>query len=203
MKASNSIAFSITSNYDSIDSKEVFERLLKVLMAYSYKLIGEGTLRLSKSRSELAYDFAMEAITRYKEEPSKFDPSRNADLVNYLKFYVLRQLISNQKKSKGQENELLFEKEDSNGMIVMNTFIEENEIHEMIDLENTIQLIQKEVEGEQKLLEVFDYRYIKDFSRAETIETLKITPGEYNNRIRRLDTVRKNVVKMQQQEIKV
>ena len=203
MKEHDSIAFSITSDYDSINNEDVFLNLLRVLMAYSHKLIGNSTLRLSKNRNDMAYDFAMETITRHKENPAKFDPSKNPDLVKYLKLYILRQLVSNHKKLKGQENEVLFENEDSNGINVMNTFIKENDIHETIDLENTIQLIKDDISDNPLLLELFDFRYIKDYSRAETIDVLGITKGEYNNRIRRLDTVKKRVVKMQQTEIRI
>ena len=203
MKEYNSIPFSITSDYDSIDNEEVFLKLLKVLMAYAHKLTGDSSLRLAKNREEMAYDFAMETITLYKENPSKFDPTKNPDLVKYLKWYILRQLISNQKKLKGQENELLFENEDPIGIAVMNAFVSENGIYDTIDLNNTVKLILDEIDDDKILRELFIFRYIDDYSRAEIIKKAEISEGEYNNRIRRLDTIRKRVIKAQQTEIRV
>ena len=63
MKEQNKTSFRIISDYDSIGSQEVFSPLLKVLMAYALKLIGDSTLRLSKNKADLAYDLAMEAVT--------------------------------------------------------------------------------------------------------------------------------------------
>jgi len=203
MKEQKHIAFSITSDYDSIRKKEVFSDLLKVLMVYTHSLIGDSTLRLSKNKTELAYDMAMESITRYLENPSEFDPTRNPNLVWYLKYNILQRLISNFKALKGQKNELLYENNDSNGMVVMNAFSEENDVHDLIDLKNTIRLIKEDISDNSVLLELFELRYINDYSRAETIEKLSITKGEYNNRIRRLETIRKRVIKLQESEIKI
>ena len=82
-------------------------------------------------------------------------------------------------------------------MEVMNRFIETYDIHDSIDLENTIITIQGIISDDPSLLDVFNYRYLREYSRAETISELNITPGEYNNRIRRLDTVFKRVLKSQ------
>ena len=198
MKQEENIEFSITCGYENIRTKEVFEPLLKVLMSYAHKLIGNGTLRLSKNKNELAYDFSMEAIKCYLENPDKFDPSRNPDLVKFLKFYILKRLISNFKELKGQQNEVIYEKDDSNGIHVGQSFIKENDIHDLIDLENTIQLIQRELINNHSLLDLFNLRYINNYTRAEVCGELGISNGEYNNQIRRLDTVLKRVIKNQQ-----
>ena len=194
-------AFSITSNYDSIREEKVFSDLLKVLMAYAHKLIGDQTYRLSKNKSDLAYDLAMESIKRYLEEPSKFCPSRNPDLVKYLKYNILRRLVSNYKDLKGQRNEVLYEQDDTNGIFVMNYSIPELDYHDAIDLRNIVNTIEDEVKSNTTLKQLFELRYLKDYSRAEIIRDLMISEGEYNNRIRRLDTVRKRILKMQKVEI--
>lgn len=197
MKGHNSIAFSITSDYDSIREKEVFADLLKVLMAFAYKLIGDSSMRLSKNKADLAYDLSMEAIKKHLENPNKFDANRNPDLVNYLKFHLLRRIISNHKQLKGQQNELLYNKEDTNGIAVKTAFYKEIDVHDSIDLKNCIKLIQEELSSDHQLKTLFDLRYIKEYSRAEVIEELKLTQGEYNNIIRRLDTIRKRTIKLQ------
>lgn len=188
--------FSITSDYEKITSPDVFPGLLKVLMAYAHKLVGTGTLRLEKSREDLAYDFAMEAIKRHIENPNKFDSKRNPDLVKYLKFNILRRLVSNFKESKGQSHEIAYDPDDPTGIKVMKTFVEEIDVHDAIDAKQTIHDIQCSIIDDKPLLELFELRHLKEYSRAETITELGITSNEYNNRIRRLDTVFRHIVKM-------
>ncbi len=99
------------------------------------------------------------------------------------------------------QNELLYEKDNSTGIKVMNSFAKNNDIHSSIDLSNIINLINKEISNTPDLLELFELRYIKDHTRAEIIQELGITASEYNNRIRRLDTVRKRFLKSYETEI--
>ncbi len=143
------------------------------------------------------YDFAMETIMRHLENPTKFNPERNPDIIKYLKLYILRQLVSNFKELKGQSHELAYCDDDPVGIRVTKSFIMESDIHDTIDLKQTIRGIKRSISSDQPLLDVFNLRYIMDYTRAETIGELGITSGDYNNRIRRLDTVLKKVVKMQ------
>ena len=200
MKPENDRGFAITQDYDCITNKEVFPKLLKVLMAYAHKLIGSSSLRLHKNRGELAYDFSMETIKKHLEKPERFEPSRNPDLVNYLKYNILRQLIFNFKEKKAQELEIGYEPEDSIGLKVASSFVEENDIHDLIDRQNILQSIQIELNNNPSLLELFKLRYSEEYSRKEICETLDITTGEYANRIRRLDTVVNRVLKKQDYE---
>ena len=197
MKQDIDNSFRITDNYDSITTKEVFPDLLKVLMAYALKLIGSSTLRLEKNKHDLAYDFAMETIKRYLDEPEKFDPTKNNDLVKFLKYYILKRLVSNFKQLGGQKSEIVYERDDHNGIKVINKFVKENDIHEMMDLEETLRLIQQQLLKDKDVLEIFELRYKKDYKRVEVCEELGISVGEYTNRIRRLDTVISRIKKQQ------
>ena len=197
MKTSNNKEFCITQNYECITSAEVFPKVLEILMAYSHKLIGNSTLRLKKGRDELAYDFAMEAIQKHLQSPDKFDPKRNPDLIKYLKFNILRQLISNFKKKSSEVLEIGYETDDAVGISVENYFLETYEIHEQIDLKNLVEKISSQLSTRLKLLEVFELRYLKDYTRKEVCETLEISFGEYANRTRRLETVIKRIIKEQ------
>ena len=165
--------YSITSDYEKITSPEVFPGLLKVLMAFAHKLVGTGTLRLEKSREDLAYDFAMEAIKRHIENPTKFNPKRNPDIVKYLKFNILRQLVSNFKELKGQSNEIAYNPDDPIGIKVMNSFIEESDVHDAIDARQTIHDIECSIIDDKPLLEIFELRYLKEYS---CIFRCKLTP---------------------------
>lgn len=201
MKCTDKEPFTITEDYDSISEKDTFQKLLTVLMAYAHSLIGNSSLRLEKNRGELAYDFAMETIKRHISNPLKFDPKRNKDLVKYLKFNILRQLISNFKELSGQKNEKLFEIEDSTGIKVANTIIEECDIYTKIDLKTILDNIQLELLKEPILRQIFRLRYYEEYKRVEICEELNISNGELNNCIRRLDTILKKVLINQQVEI--
>lgn len=198
MEQQENKGFSITSDYECIYVEEVFTELLSVLMTYAHKLIGNSTLRLTKSKDELAYDFSMEAIKRHLENPEKFNPKRNKDLVKYLKFYILKQLVSNFKELKGQKNEVAFDLNDQNGIRVQNAFLTGNDIHDQIDLNNALKLIRYELNENPILMELFELRYTKEYSRAEVCEKLEISTMEYTNRIRRLDTVMNRFRKQQE-----
>lgn len=199
MKGQNNTPFRITSDYDSIRDESVFTDLLKVLMAFAIKLIGDSTLRLAKNKADLAYDMAMESIQRHLEDPSKFNPSRNPDLVQYLKYYILRRLISNHKNLDGQKKEVLYENQDVNGITVENSFTEAFDIHQSIDLSDTIDKIRVEIGDDKDLAEIFDLRYTKEYTPGEIMEELKISSREYNNRIRRVDTIKRRVIRLNQQ----
>jgi DNA-directed RNA polymerase specialized sigma subunit len=169
-------------------------------MAYGHKLIGNSSLRLQKSRDELAYDFSMETIRKHLEKPDKFEPSRNPDLVKYLKYNILRQLTNNFKEKKAQELEIGYEPEDSTGLKVAKSFVEENDIHDLIDRQNVLRYLQLELNDNPKLLELFNLRYSEEYTRKEICKSLDISTREYANRIRRLDTVVNRVLKKQEYE---
>ncbi len=190
-------SFEILSDYDCISNPDVFSGLLKVLMAFAYRLIGDDTVRLERARHELAYDFAMEAIKRHLENPGKFNSERNPDLVKYLKYYIVRQLITNYKGSKGQRQEIAKPDFNPDEVNAVNSYLDRYDIHDSIDLKQTLEDIQSVISDDPPLLELFEFRYLKEYSRGETIIQLGITQGEYNNRIRRLDTVFKRVIKSQ------
>ena len=94
----------IIENYNQVE----WERVIPVLMAFAFSLLGNK--KFTNRRDHLAYDFTMEAITKYLENPEKFDPSRNPDLINYLKYNILRQLITNFENSTGIRKRIIIRK---------------------------------------------------------------------------------------------
>lgn len=191
MKEIPNSRFTITSNYLDICSEEVFSKLLPVLMTYAYSLIEDGRLKSKKSIGQLSYDFAMEAITRYLEEPSKFDPKRNKDLVQYLKYNTLRRLVSNAKTLKSYRNELLFEEGDTIHRKAFNAPVLDSDVHKDIDYSNAISAITKDLVSFPLLQEVFRLRIVKDYLRSEVCTKLNITSSDYDNRMRRIKTIAK------------
>lgn len=166
-------------------------------MAYAYVLIGASNQRMARSREELAYDFAVDSITKYLSEPEKFDPSRNPDLIKYLKYYILRQLISNAKKKaanvnevgQNEDEELEFDSESIDDL-----FAEEFELDEAIDVASVVMKIEHEIEEDEELYEIFIGRYYDESKRGEICKDLKISTDEYDNRIRRLRRLSRKVL---------
>jgi len=182
----------IISDYDNIDWDEV----IPVLMAYAYVLIGANDQRMARSREELAYDFAVDAITKYLDEPEKFQPSRNPDLIKYLKYYILRQLISNAKKKAANINEVVQNDDDVEFDLesVDDLFTEEFELNEAIDIASIVVKIEHEIEEDEELYEIFIGRYYHESKRVEICKDLKISTDEYDNRIRRLRRLSRKIL---------
>lgn len=181
--------FKITSDYENID----WEKVIKVLMAYSYVLIGEN-ISMAKSRKELAYDFSMEAITRFLKEPNKFDPTRNPDLVKYLKYSYIRQLISNAKNTGFYRYEKTPSTSEEDYYFTLKS---EFNLDEKIDINQIVNMVEEKLVDDRDLLLIFNGRYHEDSKRSEICEDLDISLKEYDNRLKRL----KRLVKKVQQNL--
>lgn len=179
--------YKITSNYDKIDWNKELPKLLPVLMSYAFKMIGSDTLSTIKNKSDLSYDFAMEAIKKYLERPNNFNPKRNPDLVKYLKYYILRQLISNFRKSKSHLNEDIVE--ENNYMGLFDIYIKDYLIDDAIDYDNLINKIKSSIKDDKLVKNIFELRIVKEFKRKEICEKLNIRSSEFDNGFRRLKTI--------------
>jgi len=190
--------YEVKDNYDKVD----WEKVLVVLMAYAFSLLGNK--QFTNRRKQLSYDFAMDAITRYLEDKEKFNPERNPDLINYLKYYILRQLISNFKESAGERKRIVLTapKNDDNepGEYSLERLIgQDSHIENNIDLEILLERIDKKLSKKQELKDIFDLLYYKGLKRSEICKKLKIPLKEFDNRSRRmkrmLDTEMKSLLK--------
>ena len=86
-------------NDDSID----WPKVILSLNAFTKSLVESKTWFRKKSGSYIGgkeiEDYVNEAIARFIEEANKFDPQRGT-LLNYLKFNLIRMLVSNDVKLK-------------------------------------------------------------------------------------------------------
>ncbi|WP_461643972.1 hypothetical protein [Labilibaculum euxinus] len=180
--------FKITSDYENIE----WEKLIKVLMAYAYVLIGDNA-EMEKSRVELAYDYSMEAITKYLNDKAQFDPSRNPDLVNFLKYYYLRQIISNSKLHGKYKYENAYENIQDISGVSKEAFLKEFNLDEQIDVNTIVLQIEDELAKDEELLPLFNGRYYNDSKRSEICGDLDISLKEYDNRMKRLRRIVKNI----------
>jgi DNA-directed RNA polymerase specialized sigma24 family protein len=180
----------ITDNYDNVDWEEV----IPVLMAYAFVLIGDSNIKMSRSKEEHAYDFTMETITKYLANQEGFDPNRNPDLIRYLKYNILRQLIHNSKNSAAHSQEMYSIDESCDGETIENTIASELVLNEKLDTATIIEKIEEAIQDQEDLYEIFIGRYYHESKRAEICKDLMIPTSEYDNRIRRLRRVTKSIV---------
>jgi len=185
MKVVQSGKLKIVENYDEVE----WEKVIPVLMAFAYSLLGNK--QFTNRRNQLAYDFALEAITKYLENKEKFNPQRNPDLVNYLKYYLLRQLISNFKESAGIKRRIVLKslKDKEKGeyeysidqLIGKDNFIENN-----VDLNILLDNANKKLKNKPEENEIFILLFYRGLKRSEICKKLNIPLKEYDNRSRRM-----------------
>lgn len=161
-------------------------------MSYAYALIG-GNTEMGKSKAELAYDYTMEAITKYLSNKAKFDPSRNPDLVNFLKYNYLRQIITNNKLHGKYKYEKAYENIQNSSRAAKETFLKEYHLDEQIDVSTIILQIEEVLSTDEELLPLFNSRYYNDSKRSEICSDLAISLSEYDNRMKRLRRIVKNI----------
>lgn len=170
-------------------------KVIPVLMAYSYVLISDDNDKMKRSRTDLSYDYTMEAIKIYLDNPQKFDPKRNPDLINYLKYNILRQLISNGKKSAfyNKEGEFTFDHEGNNDL--ENLYIDEVDIESEIDIKAKVLYIESQLIEDSELSYLFQLKYHKNSNRSEICKDLNIDNSEYDNRMKRLKRLIRKIIR--------
>lgn len=150
-------------------------------MAYSHQLLTQQKIRLNDI-NELAYDFTMKAIMEYLDNKDNFDPSRNPDLIYYLKYNLLRRIISNYKKS-GDNRILTTDSEMENDLYAL---VDDFPIHESIDVKDIVMKVQKEIQEDTVMSIIFAAKYEEDMKRGEICMEFSIDTIVYDNTMKRL-----------------
>jgi len=143
-------------------------------------------------------DYVYEAITRYLENPDKHRPE-SGDLVDWLKYNVIRSLISNDLVS--AENR---RSSDLTGVILAADENDEAESYrdarlpyleavfdQNIDYDAVMKHVQAAVSKDERVEDIF-LGYGDEMKRSEIISTFGMTPEEFDNANRRLKTILKN-----------
>jgi len=175
------------------EENENWESILGKLIAYAFVLLDDNMGAIEKS--ELAKDFAVEAITKYLENKKKFDPRRNSNLIWYLKYNILRQLISNFHKSARNKREILINQEEGKEDFLENLYVKYIDYGNKMDAEIFLSNIEELIRNDDKLYFVFKSRYYLDSKKSEICQDLGISSNEYNNRMKRLKRLSKKVFK--------
>lgn len=156
------------------------------------------------------WDYMLETVTRYLEHPEKFKPDR-ADLLRYLKNTV-KSIISSDVRA--DENQTTFyvdaydtegeNEEEKNKKKVRNLekMYPKNipDYAKTIDEEMVMIRIKREIEGDEILEKIYEGSVKLDLPRREIIKKYKLSEKDYDNGIRRLDTVRTKVHKLMKYE---
>lgn len=150
-----------------------------------------------------ADDFTQEAILRYLDSPSIYNPKRGKFLA-FLKYYVLRRLVYN--LSVLVENERGFDiyqssvDEDGDETnyedYLPGTLIDvENEIDakKYFNTDKYIDLIIERIDGETILENIFEGIFIKNLKRREICQQYTISERDFDNAARRLNTIIKSI----------
>ena len=195
MKVVQSAKLKIVENYDQVE----WEKVIPVLMAFAYSLLGNK--QFTNRRYQLAYDFALEAITKYLENKENFNPQRNPDLVNYLKYYLVRQLISNFKESAGIKRRIVLKslKDEEKGEYeysIDQLIKKDNLIEKNVDLNILLANVNKKLKNKTEENEIFTLLFYKGLKRSEICKKLNIPQKEYDNRSRRMKRLLDTEIKL-------
>lgn len=174
-------SYKILNDYENVD----WEKVIPILMAFAHKLLSQQNIR-NKRLDDLAYDFTMEAIRAFLEGKEKFDSSRNPDLLLYLKYNLLRRIISNYSKS-GANSRISSKQIDD--LPVINQLIEDIPIDEIIDVKEVVQNIQKEIDHDEVMSIIFIARYEENMKRSEICKEFSIETANYDNAMKRLKRI--------------
>lgn len=187
--------------YEAIPMEIVWEDIIVELQAFARYLTHKGvwfrgTNPVSFLSGKEIDDYVYETIGRYLENPEKFDPTKG-DLVSYLKWNILRSLVSNDVRS--GENHLTDVIYGGNGNDEPDS--EQSSYKERllpaalplfsdeIDYEAVKEYIENQIRGDAVVEDIFLGLYHYGMKREKIIEEFKMSVNDYNNGVRRLDTV--------------
>jgi hypothetical protein len=168
--------------------EQKWAEVLRDLIPYAYVVIDHyywyrGKASLPKGLEPK--DLATDAVLWHLENPGKFSPSRGK-LISFLKYSVLRRLISN--LSSLDENTLTLDLE--NGERPYEECIPYNQafIEESIDIDVFISIIESELskDVDPNIWEIFYYLYSEEKQKGEICTNLGISGDEYNNKLKRM-----------------
>ena len=145
-------------------------------------------------------DYVYEAIGRYLKKPEKFDP-RKGTLIDYLKYNLLRGLISNDLTNKENEkNKAVYKNmlrhdadDDSTTYYDRLVPITEALFNDEIDYNTIMGEIQEAVKKDTICENIFLGLYLDEMTRAQVIEEFGMTAQEFDNGKKRLKTILRTI----------
>ncbi len=186
----------------SIDWEEVILRLQSFTRSW---VKGKGWFRGGKTTKLLKGkeidDYVFGAIEKYLRSPEKHDPSKGS-LIDYLKFNLVRSMVSNDLVSaENRTSKDIFAYEDDNeeedSTPYLDSILPNAEVYfdQEIDYQEVLKQIESEAKNDPIVENIFMGICVFGMKRREIIQEFSMTEKEYDNGMRRLNTIRDNVAK--------
>lgn len=140
-------------------------------------------------------DYVYGAIEKYLLNPEKYDPSKG-DLISYLKWNLIRGLVSNDVTS--EENKTsrdVFAHDGKNEDGEETSYLDrilpaiEPMFSDQLDYNQIKEYIENEIQGDKVVEEIFLGVYTYNMKRREIMNEFGISAQEYDNGNRRLQTI--------------
>lgn len=184
-----------------------WEEIILSLQSYTRLLVSNKKwFRGGKTKTFLAgkeiEDYIYEAIAKFLQNPEKFDSSKGT-LINYLKYNIIRSLVSNDlASSENQTSKDIYtivdkmDKEDENSNSYLDSILPYAEVYfdQEIDYNEIMASIENKVKGDKILEEIFLGYCCDGSKRREVIEEFGMSENDYDNGMRRLKTILKEII---------
>ena len=183
---------------------QAWKDIITQLLAYAHQLMKAHKWFREDSDTSVkgmqAEDYVQEAIARYLKEPEKHDSSKGP-LLKFLKYYILRQLVSNDSKSlenTGYTDIFRWQGDDSDGgddfIEAAIPFVNAN-FGADLDSSQILADIRAALQKDPTALMLFELVKEKGYKRREVIKETNIDENEFDSAMKRLDRVLKKVSK--------
>lgn len=177
------------------------------LYAYTDQLLKNYTwFRKRKTDSYLKgkqiHDYIADAIEKYLLEPEKYDATSGRSILTYLKWHIIRTTIGNDVRS--AENKTTVDTlsgphsdDDNDDKSYIDKFLPFISAHfdDEIDYKTIIKEIERELENDVTAKLIFEEVRCNGNDRRDVIKEHKISEKDFDNGMKRLKTVLKNIAK--------
>jgi hypothetical protein len=201
-----------TEDKSSVDWEEVILRLQSytrsLLSKKGWYKINSVVKKDPKNEGESKYestyikgkevdDYVYEAIEKYLGNKEKHDPQKGS-LLDYLKYGVIRSLVSNDLVSSENRTSRdvfahsnnLEDDENDNGSYLDSILPYAEAYFDMeIDYKGIMNYVQGEIKGDEILEEIFLGICLNGLKRREVIEEFNLSEKDFDNGMRRLKTI--------------
>jgi len=184
-----------------------WEEIILCLQSFTRSLVnGKGWFRGGKTKVFLKGqeidDYVFAAIERYLRNPEKYNPSKGL-LIDYLRYNLIRSMVSNDLVSaENRTSKDVFVVTDENkdkkdsGLYLDSILPHAHAFFDQeIDYKEVMSYVESEIKSDTIVEEIFLGLCCYGFKRREVIEEFKMNEKDYDNGMRRLNTIRNNAAK--------
>ena len=185
-----------TSAENAVD----WDDLYKQLYSFAYGLLSTKSWYRGQTDSYVGgkqvHDYVSGAIEKYVTHPKKFDASKG-DLVQYLKYNLVRSLISNDARCAENRTtsdlSIVRDQEESpkNYLDALAPAVNEY-FDDDVDYHTIVSCMESALEGDETAKEIF-LGLVSGLKREDIIQEFKMTAKQFDNGMRRLKTVQKEI----------